>query len=405
MSGNDKGSRMKSFLQAIGARPIIPIEGDTADPDLVAEATEQMDAMVSLKSNMLEAEINKLRGAADELIGAISKVSLQQQATDSRINELSSNVQQMLASTKKQTTNEEIMEALRSNVDLLMKILKRDISTSIRVQKFEVSASNTKLGPERITREVPNLTDKDLRNLDENGIIRVGAEVEPGDVLVGKITPKAEYELAPEERLIQAIFGEYPGKSTNTSLIVPPGVTGVVIDVEVPPRKSDPEEELSAAERLRHAEEQIRTQYNQTIGRLREGLVEALSNVLLGEMLPFDVISSADSEIIIPANRKITKTLVRKLAFASKHVQIASSPVAMKIMEIIAPYQNSFAELEDERERKLSEVNAGKGATNYVLKEAKVYIAMKQRLGVANKPSEIQSTKSIHVEIERERST
>src|SRR5581483_2026541 len=179
------------------------------------------------------------------------------------------------------------------------KVLREDIFTSIHIQEFEVTARDTKLGPEEITRDIPNVGEEALKNLDHNGVIRVGAEVKPGDILVGKITPKSETELAPEEKLLRAIFGEKAADVKDTSLIVPSGVAGIIMDVKVSSRIDNQEEKLT----------------------------EALSNILLGEKIPLDVINGETGEIIIPANRKITKTLLRKLAAVSKHVQIDPSPV------------------------------------------------------------------------------
>ena len=113
------------------------------------------------------------------------------------------------------------------------RIVKDDIFTSIHIDEFEVAARDTKLGPEEITRDIPNLGDEALKNLDADGVIRIGAEVKPGDILVGKITPKSETELAPEERLLRAIFGEKAADVKDTSLKVPSGTYGIVMDVKV----------------------------------------------------------------------------------------------------------------------------------------------------------------------------
>ena len=115
-----------------------------------------------------------------------------------------------------------------------------DIFTSIHIQEFEVTARDTKLGPEEITRDIPNVGEEALKNLDHNGVIRIGAEVKPGDILVGKITPKSETELAPEEKLLRAIFGEKAADVKDTSLIVPSGVTGIIMDVKVSSAASTP---------------------------------------------------------------------------------------------------------------------------------------------------------------------
>eukprot|EP01035_Chromulina_nebulosa_P055382 gene55382-75895_t len=241
------------------------------------------------------------------------------------------------------------------------KVLREDIFTSIHIQEFEVTARDTKLGPEEITRDIPNVGEEALKNLDHNGVIRVGAEVKPGDILVGKITPKSETELAPEEKLLRAIFGEKAADVKDTSLIVPSGVTGIIMDVKVSSRIDNQEEKLSPSDRRRQVK-QIQEEYKTQMDKLREGLTEALSNILLGEKIPLDVINGESGEIIIPANRKITKTLLRKLAAVSKHVQIDPSPVRIKIMEIIGSYQTKFDELESDRERKIGSIEAGEGS-------------------------------------------
>ena len=117
------------------------------------------------------------------------------------------------------------------------KIVREDIFTSIHIEEFEVMARDTKLGKEEITRDIPNVGEEALRNLDESGVIRIGAEVKPGDILVGKITPKGENQLSPEEKLLRAIFGEKAGDVRDTSLRVPPGVEGTVIGARIFSRK------------------------------------------------------------------------------------------------------------------------------------------------------------------------
>ncbi len=126
------------------------------------------------------------------------------------------------------------------------KIVKEDIYTSIHIEEFEISARDTKLGPEEITRDIPNVGEEALSNLDHDGVIRVGAEVKPGDILVGKITPKSETELAPEERLLRAIFGEKAADVKDTSLIVPSGTYGIVMDVKVSSRNDNEQREAHA---------------------------------------------------------------------------------------------------------------------------------------------------------------
>ena len=113
------------------------------------------------------------------------------------------------------------------------RVVKEDIYTSIHIEEFEVVSRDTKLGKEEITRDIPNVGEDALKNLDESGIIKIGAEIQPGDILVGKITPKGETQLSPEEKLLRAIFGDKAGDVKDTSMKVPPGVNGIVIDAKV----------------------------------------------------------------------------------------------------------------------------------------------------------------------------
>ncbi len=278
------------------------------------------------------------------------------------------------------------------------KVLREDIFTSIHIQEFEVTARDTKLGPEEITRDIPNVGEEALKNLDHNGVIRIGAEVKPGDILVGKITPKSETELAPEEKLLRAIFGEKAADVKDTSLVVPSGAAGIIMDVKVSSRIDNQVEKLSPSDRRRQIK-QIQEEYKTQMDKLREGLTEALSNILLGEKIPLDVINGETGEIIIPANRKITKTLLRKLAAVSKHVQIDPSPVRIKIMEIIGSYQTKFDELESDRERKVGAVEAGEGDGTGAIKQVKVYIATKQKLEVGDKMAGRHGNKGVVAKI------
>jgi DNA-directed RNA polymerase subunit beta len=135
------------------------------------------------------------------------------------------------------------------------KVVKEDTYTSIHIDEFEIGARDTKLGPEEITRDIPNVSEEALRNLGPDGVIRVGAEVKPGDILVGKITPKSETELAPEERLLRAIFGEKAADVKDTSLTVPSGTYGIVMDVKVSSRKEVAKQKLTPAETKRQAKQ------------------------------------------------------------------------------------------------------------------------------------------------------
>jgi DNA-directed RNA polymerase subunit beta len=264
------------------------------------------------------------------------------------------------------------------------KVVKEDIYTSIHIDEFEIGARDTKLGPEEITRDIPNVSEEALRNLGPDGVIRVGAEVKPGDILVGKITPKSETELAPEERLLRAIFGEKAADVKDTSLTVPSGTYGIVMDVKVSSRKEVTRVKLSPTESKRQAKV-IEEDYAKRKDELHEQLTEALSNILLGEKIPLDVVNAQTGEIIIPANRKITKTLLRKLAGVYDHVDIDPSPIRNKIREIIGQFEHKFAELELEHERSMDKVESGDDIDPGIIKQVKVYIASKRKLSVGDK--------------------
>ncbi|MFO7870317.1 MAG: DNA-directed RNA polymerase subunit beta [Kiritimatiellia bacterium] len=264
------------------------------------------------------------------------------------------------------------------------RVVRDDVFTSIHVQEFEVGARDTKLGPEEITRDIPNVGEDALKNLGPDGVIYTGAEVQPGEILVGKITPKSETELAPEERLLRAIFGEKAAEVRETSLTVPSGTHGIVMDVNVTAHKEVKKKESNPAER-RTRQKNIAEEFKSKKQELTDGLTEALSNILLGEKIPLDVVDAEAGQIIIPANRKITKTLLRKLAARHEHIQIESSPIQIKIDEIINEYKPKFDELEMEHARALDRLESGDDLDSGIIKQVKVYIATKKKLAVGDK--------------------
>jgi DNA-directed RNA polymerase subunit beta len=278
------------------------------------------------------------------------------------------------------------------------KVVKEDTYTSIHIDEFEIGARDTKLGPEEITRDIPNVSEEALRNLGPDGVIRVGAEVKPGDILVGKITPKSETELAPEERLLRAIFGEKAADVKDTSLTVPSGTYGIVMDVKVSSRKEVAKQKLTPAETKRQAK-QIGEDYKKKKDELHEELTEALSNILLGEKIPLDVVNAETGEIIIPANRKITKTLLRKLAGVYDHVDIDPSPIRNKIRDIISSFEHKFAELDLEKERSLDRIESGDDIDPGIIKQVKVYIASKRKLSVGDKMAGRHGNKGVVAKI------
>ncbi|MDP0499113.1 MAG: DNA-directed RNA polymerase subunit beta [Verrucomicrobiota bacterium JB022] len=278
------------------------------------------------------------------------------------------------------------------------RLLADDVYTSIHIEEFEVTARDTKLGPEEITRDIPNVGEEALKNLSHDGVIRVGAEVKPGDILVGKITPKSETELAPEEKLLRAIFGEKAADVKDTSLLVPSGTYGIVMDVKVSSRVDGEPEKLSASDRRRQIKK-INEEYRAQGDKLRESLTESLSNILLGEKIPLDVVNSESGEVIIPANRKITKTLLRRLAAVYKSIDIDPSPVRIKIMEIIESFKSKFDELDEEQQRKVDQVESGNDVESGTIKNVKVYVATKRKIQVGDKMAGRHGNKGVVAKI------
>ena len=281
------------------------------------------------------------------------------------------------------------------------RLIKEDIYTSIHIEEFKVTARDTKLGPEEITRDIPNVSEEALANLNRDGIIRVGAYVRPRDILVGKITPKSETDLAPEEKLLRAIFGEKAADVKDTSLVVPSGIEGTVMDIKLSGPEEKDAEKLSVPERRRQIKK-INEEYRGQSDKLREQLTESLSNILLGEKIPLNVLNRRTGEVIIAANRKITKTLLRKLTVASKDIEIESSPVKVKILEIINGFRKKFESLESEKEYKTKMVESGIASGMDVVKTAKVYIAAKRKIQVGDKMAGRHGNKGVIAKVVRE---
>jgi len=278
------------------------------------------------------------------------------------------------------------------------RVVKEDIYTSIHIDEFEIGARDTKLGPEEITRDIPNVSEEALQDLGPDGVIRIGAEVKPGDILVGKITPKSETELAPEERLLRAIFGEKAADVKDTSLTVPSGTYGIVMDVKVSSKKEVTRSKMTPTESKRQ-QKMISEDYKKRKDDLHEQLTAALSNILLNEKIPLDVVNAQTGEIIIPANRKITKQLLRKLAAVYDHVEIDPSPIRNKIREIIGQYEHRFEELDREREQNLGRIESGDDVDPGIIKQVKVYIASKRKLSVGDKMAGRHGNKGVVAKI------
>ena len=265
------------------------------------------------------------------------------------------------------------------------KVVKEDIYTSIHISEFDIAARDTKIGPEEITRDIPNVDEEALRNLDHDGIIRIGTEVKPGDILVGKITPKSETELPPEARLQAAFFGERIGSVADTSLRVPSGCVGIVQEVRVSHWDfANTLKETNIPNDLNTVIKEINDEHKKRVDTLSDNLTDRLSDILLNETIPLDVVNAQSGEIIIPANRKITMTMLRKLASVHDHIEIGPSPIRNKILEIIGSFEGRFQELDTDRERRIDFLDSCDQVGTGLVKEVKVFIAAKCKLSVGD---------------------
>ncbi len=278
------------------------------------------------------------------------------------------------------------------------RVVKEDIYTSIHIEDFEIGARDTKLGPEEITRDIPNVSEEALANLGPDGVVRIGAEVKPGDILVGKITPKSETELAPEERLLRAIFGEKAADVKDTSLTVPSGTYGIVMDVRVSSRKETTRAKSSGGDAKKQRKE-IEEDYRTRRLELETQLTDALSNILLGEKLGIDVIDGESGEIILEGDKKITRTMLQQLAKQHEHLEIDPSPARNKIMEIVGGYRHKFEDLSLEKERAIDRVDSGDEIDPGIIKQVKVYIASKRKLSVGDKMAGRHGNKGVVAKI------
>ncbi|CAB4243057.1 RNA polymerase, beta subunit [Methylacidimicrobium sp. AP8] len=265
------------------------------------------------------------------------------------------------------------------------RLVKEDLFTSVHIDEFEIVARDTKLGSEEITRDIPNVGDEALKNLGSDGIVRIGAEVKPGDILVGKISPVSETELAPEERLLRAIFGDKAADVKDSSLRVPSGTSGIVMDVRVSSHQSKADKEKLGLGEAKQKIKEIESRYEQKENELKEELTQALSNILLNEKIPLDVVDAETGEILIPANRKITKTLLRKMASCWDHIEIDPSPIRTKIFEIIGGFESKFEQLRNDKETELDQVESREDIEPGIVKQVKVYIASKRKISIGDK--------------------
>jgi DNA-directed RNA polymerase beta subunit len=265
------------------------------------------------------------------------------------------------------------------------RLVKEDVYTSVHIEEFSVEARETKLGPEEITRDIPNVGEEALKNIDESGIIRIGAEVNPGDILVGKVTPKGETQLTPEEKLLRAIFGEKAEEVKESCLYVPPGIEGTVVDVRIFSRKGTAKDERAKSieeediQRLqRDLEEEVRITKEEKFKKLRE--------LLVGHAVSEDVKDSKTKEILSQKGKKLSeKSLERVKDEHLIRIKLADERLREKIESINNEANQYVRYLESRYVELIDRVKKGDELPPGVNKVVKVFIAMKRKIQIGDK--------------------
>ena len=267
------------------------------------------------------------------------------------------------------------------------RLVKEDYYTSIHIEEFEIESRDTKLGPEEITRDIPNVSEGFLKDLDESGIIRIGAYVKPSDILVGKVTPKGETQLTPEEKLLRAIFGEKAGDVRDASLLCPPGIEGIVVGVRIFSRKGiekDDRAKAIEAEELEMMEKNLQDE----IRILHDEVRKRLLTLLEGQTLAADLHDESGNERRLEQGTVLTDQIVRGLPFHElMRVRIATENAALEdelqALEVRTEHQvEVIRQLFEEKKEK---IRRGDELPPGVIKLVKVYVAMKRKLSVGDK--------------------
>ena len=264
------------------------------------------------------------------------------------------------------------------------KMVIKDIYTSIHIEEFECIARDTKLGKEEITRDIPNVGEEALKDLDDSGIIRIGAEIKPGDILVGKVTPKGETQLSPEEKLLRAIFGEKAGDVRDSSQRVPPGLVGTVIDVKVFSRKKEDSDERSR-EIDRVEEERLNKALAVQTKIIRDGGYQRIREFLLGQVTTAKLIDE-DKNTLINKGETLTDEILDSVErHLWKNIQVKDSSIAANIDKIMALVDQQCEEAKAYYDDKLAKLERGDELPPGVIKIVKVSVAIKRKIQVGDK--------------------
>ncbi|HPO15345.1 MAG TPA: DNA-directed RNA polymerase subunit beta [Candidatus Hydrogenedentes bacterium] len=264
-------------------------------------------------------------------------------------------------------------------------LVKDDVFTSIHINVFELEARDTKLGPEEVTRDIPNVSEDALRNLDEDGVIRIGSKVGPGDILVGKVTPKGETELAPEEKLLRAIFGEKAEDVRDASLTVPPGTTGVVVDVKVCSRR-DKALDAQSKKTLTAEVNKIKRQYDERINEIRNTFVELIRDDITGLKILDDVYDHRTEELVLEKGKRIRVAHLEKADYSVlARMKLEDKKMQQKVTRLVNMAAMEEAKLIAFRDSQIERLRKGDELPPGVIKLVKVFVATKRRMSVGDK--------------------
>ncbi|MFH1837085.1 MAG: DNA-directed RNA polymerase subunit beta [Candidatus Omnitrophota bacterium] len=281
------------------------------------------------------------------------------------------------------------------------KLLKEDAFTSVHMHKFEIEARDTRLGDEEVTSDIPNVGDEALKNLDENGIIRIGAEVTAGSILVGKVAPKSETELSPEEKLLRAIFGEKAGDVKDVSLRVPSGVEGIIVDVKELSRKS--RKTRNKDQRKEDAKEKriVKEGYANILELLEGKKAERVHQKLVGSRILNDLEDLETGKVLIKGGQKITEKDLKKFKSADLdglHVE-NDEKLQAKINSIIATINGQIEQTMSEFERDIDYIKHGDELPPGVLRRVTVFVASKKKLQAGDKMAGRHGNKGVIAKI------
>jgi DNA-directed RNA polymerase subunit beta len=273
------------------------------------------------------------------------------------------------------------------------RLVKDDVYSSIHIQELELHVRDTKRGQEEITREIPNVSEEALLDLDERGIVRIGAHVKPGDILVGKITPKGETELSPEEKLLTAIFGEKAKDVKDSSLKVPPGMEGVVIDVKIFSRIEDQVVEKDRGERIGEVR---RLEADEKI-RVNEVRDSELLEILDGQVIAL-ALKAGTVEEAIPAGTKVSSDQLREMKLTSidlKTLRVENKRINERVRQIIDASNEEKAKIEEKAEERIDRILQPDELPPGVIQLVKVYLAEKRKVSVGDKMAGRHGNKGI----------